>query len=138
MMIHNIDKILVWNCRGAASNAFYRYSKYYIYIYKPSVYMVLETRCDPKKIQKTLVSLGFDEYLVMENQRFVGGLGVAWNKEHLTVDLCKKDTQYMHLHIQSHVSISWFFTFIYASPNDVNQSCLWEDLRRIVDSMQES
>lgn len=37
---------------------------------KPLVYVILETKCDPKKIQKTLMLLGFHEYLVMENQGF--------------------------------------------------------------------
>lgn len=77
MMISNEDKILVWNCRGAANKTFYRYSKYYIDICKPSIYVILETRCDPNKIQKSLKLLGFYEYLVMENHGFAGGIGVA-------------------------------------------------------------
>lgn len=123
-MICNDNKILVFNYREAKSKAFYRYSKYYINIYKPFVYVVLEMRSNPNKIQKSLMLLRFDEYIMMENQGFAGGRGMAWKKKHLTVNLCKKDTQHMCLHIQTHAGSRWFFTTIYASPNNLNKSGL--------------
>lgn len=90
MMINKEDKILVWHCRGAASKAFNRYSKYYIDLYKPYVYVVLESRCGPNKIHKSLKLLGSNEYLVMENNDFAGDIRVAWKKEQLTISLCEK------------------------------------------------
>lgn len=43
MMSTNIN-LIVWNCRCAVGKAFYRYSKFYIDMYKPIVFMVMETR----------------------------------------------------------------------------------------------
>lgn len=48
---------MVWNCKGDASKAFYRYSKHYINLYKPTVLVVLETRCDPSELSKTFKKL---------------------------------------------------------------------------------
>ncbi|XP_058762472.1 uncharacterized protein LOC131635855 [Vicia villosa] len=49
---------MVWNCRGAASKAFNRYSKHYIDAYKSDVFVILETRSDPSLLSKILKRLG--------------------------------------------------------------------------------
>lgn len=48
MMISTNNKIIVWNCRGAASKAFYMYGKEYINMYKLTMSVVVETK---KKIE---------------------------------------------------------------------------------------
>lgn len=43
-MISTNNKIVVWNCRGAASKAFYMYGKEYINMYKLTMSVVVETQ----------------------------------------------------------------------------------------------
>lgn len=102
------------------------------------MYFVLETRCDHNKIQNSFMLLGFDEHLVMENQGFIGRIWVAWKKEHLRVNLCTKDTQYIHLQIQTQAGNSWFFITIYASPDEVNISVLWEELKSLENNVHDT
>lgn len=102
------------------------------------MYVVLEMRCDYNKIQNSFMLLGFDEHLVMENQGFTERIWVAWKKEHLTINLCKKDTQYIHLQIQTQAGNSWFFITIYVSPDEVNISVLWEDLKSLANNVHDT
>ncbi|CAK8572330.1 unnamed protein product [Lathyrus sativus] len=111
-------------------------SKYYMDIYKPSAYIVLETRCDPNKIHKSIQMLGFDGYMVMENQGFVGGIGVAWKKVYISMEVCEKDDQFIHLFIQNQAGKKWHFTAIYASPSEARRIALWSCLKRIAENVQ--
>ncbi|XP_058753900.1 uncharacterized protein LOC131627062 [Vicia villosa] len=117
------------NCRGAAGKAFYRYSKHYIDLYRPTMFVVMETRCDPAKLTKKFKIMGFDEMIYMENQGYEGGIIAGWKKQYLSVKLEKKDLQYLHLKIESHQAKHWYFTAVYASPNEVHRQALWEELK---------
>jgi exonuclease III len=77
-MICQNNKNFVWNCRGAASSAFYRSCKHYLDIHKPEVMVIMETRVDPKKLNKTIKLLGFDHMHHTDCRGFAGGIIVAW------------------------------------------------------------
>lgn len=49
-MMNTNNKIMVWNCLGAANKAFFRYCKTYVDSYKPDMMVIVETRCNPDKI----------------------------------------------------------------------------------------
>jgi exonuclease III len=72
-MILQNNKILIWNCRGAASNAFYRFCKQYVVANKPDILVILETRCDPEKLRKTFNLLGYNGYDFTEVRGYAGG-----------------------------------------------------------------
>jgi hypothetical protein len=43
-VIMNIqNKVLLWNCKGAASNSFYRYCKQYVDLHKPVILVVVNS-----------------------------------------------------------------------------------------------
>ncbi|MCH86446.1 hypothetical protein A2U01_0007303, partial [Trifolium medium] len=75
--------------------------------------------------------------IATENRGYAGGIVVAWKKDNMNVTLCCKKFQYMHLKVNVMGGCDWYFTPIYASPNEDNRKSLWEDLKLIADSMQE-
>lgn len=99
-MMNTHITLLVWNYRGATSKAFYRYSKLYMDLYKPDLYVVLETRSDPGKLAKPLKRLGFDDSFSIANDGYSGGICVAWKVDKIVVSLLSKETQFMHCQIK--------------------------------------
>jgi hypothetical protein len=77
MMMNTNSKIFVWNCRGAANTSFYRFCKQYVCCNKPGMIVIVEIRCDPNKLSKTLNMLGYEDYVASEGQGFAGGIIVA-------------------------------------------------------------
>ncbi|WJX55720.1 hypothetical protein P8452_41455 [Trifolium repens] len=100
--------------------------------------VIVETRCDPMKLCRTFKLLGYDELLATENRGYAGGIAVAWKKDNINVTLCSKKLQFMHLKVHLTGGRDWYFTAVYASPNEDNRRVLWEDLKNIADRMQDS
>ncbi|CAK8571584.1 unnamed protein product [Lathyrus sativus] len=84
------NSIIVWNCRGAANKACYRYTEFYIDMYKPTIFVVMETRCEPNRLHNTLQKLGFDEVISSSNMGYAGGTLVAWHKDRMNITLSAK------------------------------------------------
>jgi hypothetical protein len=129
MLLHN--KILVWNCRGAASTAFYRYCKQYVSTHHPGMLVILETRCDPQKLRQTFLLLGFDGFLASEVRGYAGGIVVGWKTQSMQVISNQCNFQYMLLKVHFKNGKEWYFSPLYASPNEDNRKLLWEDLKNI-------
>lgn len=51
MIVRN--KVIVWNCKGAANKVFHRYYNQYVTLNKSEVFVVMESRCDPTKSDST-------------------------------------------------------------------------------------
>lgn len=126
-MITQMNKIFIWNCRGAASSAFYRFCKQYMESSNPEILVILETRIDPLKIKRTFSLLGFEGFISSEVRGFAGGIVVAWKESYANITLIAKSFQHIHLKVVSSLDGEWFFTPIYASPNDDTRSELWEE-----------
>jgi hypothetical protein len=131
----NKNKILVWNCRGAASGAFYRYCKHYLDMTKPDIVVIMETRTEPSKLRRTFELLGFDGFVNSEVRGYAGGIIVAWKQSLVGVQLLVTNFQFIHVKIMYGSQREWFFTAIYASPQEDNRRLLWEDLKRIANGM---
>jgi hypothetical protein len=129
------NSIFVWNCRGAANTSFYRYCKHYVDSYKPVTLVIVEIRCDPNRLRRTFTLLGFDGFIATEVEGFAGGIVVVWKEDYLKVELQCKKFQFIHLQMCYSNGINWFFSPIYASPNEDNRGALWEDLKSIAASM---
>jgi hypothetical protein len=82
LVMNILNNIMVWNCRGAASSAFYRYCNQYVVTWKPVMLVIMETRCNPDKLKKTFNLMGYDGFLATENSGFAGGIIVAWKVGH--------------------------------------------------------
>jgi hypothetical protein len=136
MILHS--KIMVWNCRGAASTAFYRYCKQYVNNHCPGMLVILETRCNPDKLRKTFQLLGFDGFLAAQVIGYAGGIVVGWRKEDMTVENIQLKFQHMLLKVKFNNGKNWLFSPVYASPNEENRKLLWDDLRLIARHMAEA
>lgn len=47
--------------------------------------VILETRLDPLRLQKTFIKLGFDAFEYLETRGYVGGICVVWKKNKMDV-----------------------------------------------------
>jgi hypothetical protein len=137
LMISTNSKIFVWNCRGAANKAFYRFCKQYVSLNKPVMLVILELRCDPNKLRRSCKLLGFDEFIATDVEGYAGGILVAWKKDYLEVDVCRRNFQYIHLRIKYPNGDWWFFTPIYASPLETRRNALWNELKTLARSIFE-
>lgn len=127
--------ILLWNYRGAASSAFYRYCKQFVDAHRPEILVIMETRTDAVKLQQTFEILGFDGFLFSEVRGYSGGIIVAWRSDRVAVSLLVKDFQFLNLQVQVHQAQHWFFTAVYASPVEDNRRELWNALSGIADTI---
>ncbi|XP_058767392.1 uncharacterized protein LOC131641086 [Vicia villosa] len=132
------NNIITWNCRGAAGKDFYRYVKHLRDIYHLVILVIMETRCDPCRVAKTLKKLGFHDYVANSNNGFAGGIIVAWRED--SVHLCSGgiEEQYIHLKVEQKQGPEWFFTAIYASPNDMKRRILWDQIKHMASSVNSS
>jgi hypothetical protein len=121
----------VWNCRGAASPAFYRNCKQYVDKYKPNLIVIMESRTSPSNLQRTFQLLGFDGYQFADTNGYAGGIIVAWKKEEISVDTLITHFQFLHLKVTLQGGKTFFFTPVYASPQEEARSDLWSELINI-------
>lgn len=130
-------KIFLWNCRGAASQAFFRNCKQFLDIHRPEVLVIMEPRVDPDRLWQTFRLLGFDGFLASEVRGYSGGIILGWKTNALRVSLLVRNFQFLHFRIGGvGPSALFFFTAVYASPAEENRSQLWNDLRQIAQGTQ--
>lgn len=87
-------------------------------MYRPGVFVFMETRCDPLKLHKSLKKLGFKQFFSVVNDGFVGGIIVASKDDQLKISCCAQDDQWIQLHMRLVDGIDWRFTSVYASPSE--------------------
>ncbi|MCH79376.1 endonuclease/exonuclease/phosphatase family protein [Trifolium medium] len=104
-------------------------------MHKPVMIVIVETRCDPTKLRRTFQLLGYEGFVASEVNGYAGGIIVAWKEDSINVQLGMKKFQFLHMRVQLLNKQQWFFTAIYASPNEENRRTMWEDLKNIADSM---
>jgi hypothetical protein len=135
--MNNQNNIMVCNCRGAASSAFYRYCNQYVTTWKPLMLVIMETRFNPDKLKRTFNLLGYDGFIATENSGFSGGIVAVWKVDCFIVNLEIKKFQFLHLKVNYPKSRPWFFTAIYASPHENNRCSMWNDLKNIASNMKD-
>lgn len=133
----DLNKILVWNCRRAASTDLFRNCKQYIDVHHPEIFALIETRCNPARLKKTFRLLGYDGFTYSENRGFAGGIGVGWKIDAVSLLELKNDFQFIHFNVMMQDSGSWFLSFVYASPVDELQTDMWSQFITMAASMQD-
>lgn len=128
-MMNTSIKLILWNCRGAAGKEFFRFSKYFCDMYKPEIFVIMETRCDPLKLHKPLKKLGFNQFFSVENEGYAGGIIVACKDDKLKVTLYAQEVQWIHLNICNDEGIVWRCTLVYTSPAEQKRKVMWENLQ---------
>jgi hypothetical protein len=101
------------------------------------MFIIMETRCDPEKLRRSFRLLGFDGFSAMKVQGYAGAIVCSWKEDSITVDVCTKNFQYMHLKVKYKNDGWWFLTPVYASPHEARRVSLWDDLKNIAHTMNE-
>ncbi|XP_061364985.1 uncharacterized protein LOC133308383 [Gastrolobium bilobum] len=98
---------------------------------------IFEPRISGAKAEKIIKRTGYNSCIVEEAQGFMGGIWVLWNKEFCNVTILEKNMQIVHLKVCFFHNVAFLCTFIYANPREEVRRSVWQDLRRIADSMNE-
>lgn len=112
LMMIKTTYIICWNCRGAVGKDFVKFSKHYNDIYKLEVFVFMETRSEPLKLQKSLEKLRFQQFIAASNTGYLGGIIVACKEEDLEVNMCSIGDQFVHARVKGKQSHEWFFTAV--------------------------
>ncbi|XP_058751638.1 uncharacterized protein LOC131624735 [Vicia villosa] len=73
----------------------------------------------------------------MENSGYAGGLVVAWKLYDIRLIMGKKEMQFIHFKMEIEKE-EWYFTAIYASPNELQKNLLWKELQNLAGSIKVS
>lgn len=120
----------------SASSAFFRFCKQYMDSLHQDIVVIMETRIDPLKIKGSFNRWGFDGFLCSEIRGFAGGIAVGWKQSVVNISLLVKDIQFLDLQLIAPNDSEWFFSPVYASPNDGIHNDLWTKLQSIAESRQ--
>ncbi|KAK2451486.1 hypothetical protein P8452_14619 [Trifolium repens] len=99
--------------------------------------VIMETRVDPNKLDKSIKLLGFDNMQHTECRGFAGGIVVAWKTCDARIKVETADFQFIHLQIAFTNGPSWKFTAVYASPKEELRKDMWLKLSHISQNMSE-
>jgi len=123
--------ILVWNVQGAGSKQFQNVLQEHIRRHRPSIMALVETRISGSKAQAICNSTGFRRNFRVEAQGFQGGIWVLWHEEDIEIVIVQSHDQFVTVGVKSQNSISWYLTFVYASPHTQRREILWQELHQV-------
>lgn len=134
--LHMLFMISIWNARGAASKEFGNAVKELRRRYKPSILVLLETRCSGVGAQKAIKRMGFRNQILSEAQGMTGGIWILWNDASVSIKVVQCHKQFIHCRIEGLGNTSWWFTAVYASPREMERRELWQELHKISINIQ--
>ncbi|KAL4280973.1 hypothetical protein GQ457_03G007680 [Hibiscus cannabinus] len=98
---------------------------------KPEIVIVMEPHISGSAADRFIRRTGFDRSYRVEAHGFAGGIWVLW-KESITIDVLAVSNQYVHCFCSSSgEEVSFFATFVYASPDVVKRRDLWPQLEAL-------
>ncbi|XP_028797046.1 uncharacterized protein LOC114752466 [Neltuma alba] len=106
----------VWNARGAAGSDFGHAMKDMKRRLKPSLVVLVETRCSGINAQKVIKRMGFKYQEIVEATGMSGGIWILWDDENITLRVLEKHHQFLHCEVNGLKGSEWLFTAVYASP----------------------
>ncbi|PNY15946.1 ribonuclease H, partial [Trifolium pratense] len=96
----------------------------------------METRTDAENLRRTFQLLGFDGFQFSNANGYSGGIIVAWKGSIVDVEVLMRHFQFLHMRVTFKGGRDWYFTSIYASPQEEGRKVLWDELRNIANLMQ--
>ncbi|PNX94494.1 ribonuclease H, partial [Trifolium pratense] len=95
----------------------------------------METRTSPINLKRSFQLLGFEGYQFAENNGYSGGIIVAWKEGMIMVDMISTHFQFLHFKVTLQGGKCFFFTSVYASPQEEGRNELWRELKSISRNM---
>lgn len=132
------NRIMIWNYRGEASKAFQRVCKQLVKENNPYIVVIVETRMEPHKLEKTFILLGFNILVRSEVRGFSGGISMAWKSNRVKVDVLQKYFKFLHTKIKFEGEEECLFTPVYACPREDGRKELRQELHNLSKQNQES
>jgi exonuclease III len=105
-------------------------------IHRPEILVIMETRVDPNKLRKSFELLGFDSFACASNSGFAGGIVIGWKSSLLTIKIERVDFQFIHVRVLE-TDGCWYFSAIYASPNEDMRKTFWNEMIQIANNITE-
>ncbi|XP_061354076.1 uncharacterized protein LOC133298753 [Gastrolobium bilobum] len=129
--------ILTWNCRGAAKKQFKSTFSRFRRKFGVGVAAILEPRVSGNKALNIIRRLGFSNFIISDAIGYSGGIWVVWDPGDVNVTLIRKQNQFIHVWVEFPGKAGFFWTAVYASPQEENRRLLWEELKHIGRTMNE-
>ncbi|XP_061343807.1 uncharacterized protein LOC133289818 [Gastrolobium bilobum] len=126
-----------WNCRGAATKQFKSTFSRFRRKFGVGVAAILEPRVSGDKALNIIRSLGFNNFIIADAHGYSGGIWVVWDPVDVNITLINKQDQFIHVWVEFPRKDGFFWTTVYASPQEENKRLLWEDLKHIGRTMNE-
>ncbi|GLT77972.1 hypothetical protein SLA2020_495240 [Shorea laevis] len=128
-------KILIWNCRGAASESFKRHVMDLKATHRPCMMLIMETKVSGDRA-KAIASHLYPNYHIVDANGFAGGLWLLWDASQISADVIADSDQAIHAIVKvrspsSLPCIEWFFSSVYGRPQFDLRSKLWQELRTL-------
>ncbi|XP_026419570.1 uncharacterized protein LOC113315516 [Papaver somniferum] len=121
---------MTWNCRGAAKPSFVRVARDLISHYKPTIFVVLETRVGGDQASQIRRRLGYTHSLLVDSQGFSCGL---WNKSEVDIQATSVSRWAIHAVVNVPAAKPWVLSSIYASNNPKMRHQVWNELKTVSD-----
>lgn len=86
-MIREQFNIFTWNCHGTTDYAFVRVCKNYIHLGHPDIFIIMETRVDPKKHRKKFSTLIFYGYAYSNVVGYSSGIDMEWKQDNVSITI---------------------------------------------------
>ncbi|KAK4281040.1 hypothetical protein QN277_012580 [Acacia crassicarpa] len=128
-------KILFWNVRGVCSPKFLQNLKLACRKSHPGMILLTETKSEDEGCFRCLLSLGFDEIVVVSSLGRSGGIVAAWQKNEIDAQLARKDRQFLQFQCKITEANPFMLTAIYAHPSYSLKQELWGILEDMAPSI---
>jgi len=126
--LYNKFSVMVWNCQGAGNGQFFNTLHKLLRPYKPKILALVETKISGQHTEEARKRTGFAQYYRVEAQGYRGGIWLLWYSMEVDLRLITSHPQFVPMEVCRGGETPWFFTAVYASPNETLRQELWAKL----------
>ncbi|XP_021745350.1 uncharacterized protein LOC110711279 [Chenopodium quinoa] len=120
---------MVWNVQGAGSRTFISALRDVTRNHKPNVFALVETHMGVQQAERIASIVGYAGHTRMDAQGFSWGIWVYCKPKLVTVEPIIQHNQHITMDIRRVGGDPWYFTALYASPNQTKRSDLWREIK---------
>lgn len=121
----------MWNCRGVGKPSFEIVARDLIHNYKPTIFIILETRLSGGRARDIVQRLGYNSSLIVDALGFSGGLWMLWNKEDVDIKATSISRWAIHAVVNVQRVKPWTLSSVYASPNPILRAVVSDELKKV-------
>lgn len=126
-----VDRVVSWNCHGAASKGFEVEMKEILRSIRPKIIILIEPRISGEDAEKVCKGLGRRRWVRLEARGFSGGIWVMWEEGEVDIKLLEAHRSFLHMEVRSGLGQRWVLTAVYVSPQAQIRQFLWDDLDKL-------